>query len=244
MLTIHPKALLLSSALLGLLACQAPPFSVHPNTPQGLSAQRNLPQSASAIQRYYPIEAGHRWTFAMEQTQNGQDNTKFKTMIMYTEALPPENGAERAILRRVYPDSSTTPTPSLIKRFSDRVELSRYKETVAEAFTPDISPLGQGFIIGMQLPLEPGQSWEGRLFNGGSETITVKGLEEVNVPAGRFEALKIEHHLRYSNGKEDFLRYWYAPNIGMVKMYEELTFYYGQWLKFRSTGVLTEHSAP
>lgn len=227
----------------GLISALSIGVFVSCQTPQTQQPSRlQIQSSSTAIQVYYPIDAGRRWTFAMEQTQNGQDSTKFKTMTMFTEALPPENGAERAILHRVYPDTSTVPTPSLIKRFPDRVELSRYKESVADAFTPEIAPFGQGFIIGLQLPFEPGNNWEGRLFNGGKETISIKGQENITVPAGNFETILVEHHLQYDNGKEDFLRYWYAPHIGMVKMYEELTFYYGKWIKFRSTGVLSEYT--
>lgn len=138
------------------------------------------------------------------------------------------------------------PTPTLVKRFADRVELSRYQaQVVRESFMLPVSEeRGSNFLIALQLPLQPGNQWEGRIFQGGTERIQVMGLERITVPAGTFQTLKIEHHLQYANGKEDYLRYWYASGIGMVKLYEELTFYYGQWLKFRSTGLLTDYSSP
>lgn len=254
---------ILSTALLSLstlAACQGP----MPVTRQLSQASTPRQQAREdALSAYYPTAAGHRWTFALEQTQNGSDNTKFKTMHMSTEALPPEGGAERAIYRRVYPDSTVTPTPSLAKRFPDRIELSRWqppadaRQTASDSFglqMPVALPAGarpaplpnrtNGYIVAMQLPFEPGKAWEGRSFTGGSETIAIKGFEDLTVPAGKFRALVVEHHLRYDNGREDYLRYWYAPGVGMVKMYEELTAYFGQWLKFRSTGVLTEYSLP
>ena len=245
--------LTLSSALITLLlACQGPV----PQLPSSAVISQNR-RDAGEIASLYPIAAGHSWTFELQQTQNDQDNSKFRTMTMFTEPLPPESGAERAVLRRAYPDSNVTPTPSLIKRFADRVELSRYQPASspdlaagrlslvapAGAQLPDVKR-GVGFIIAMQLPFEPGHAWEGRVFQGGSETIAIKGYESVSVPAGNFRALLVEHHLRYDNGREDFLRYWYVPGIGMVKLYEELTAYFGQWLKFRSTGVLTQYSLP
>lgn len=253
---------LLSATLLTVLsACQAlPQNSPVPAQLRAQTAQRN---DISPVQRFYPIDAGRSWTFELNQTQNDQPNSKFKTLNMFIEPLAPEAGAERAVLRRAYPDSTVTPTPSLIKRFADRVELSRYQAPAQPAglsagMTEPLSlslpagarlpydatlPLrGKNYIIAMQLPFNPGLSWEGRLFQGGTETITVKGEETVTVPAGTFKALLVEHHLRYDNGREDFLRYWYAPEVGMVKLYEELTAYFGQWLKMRSTGVLTKYS--
>ncbi len=233
--------------ILVLSACQS-------KAPIGRSMVNQQSIQQSSLEQYYPLNAGRRWTFALEQKQNGVDNTRFKSMTMYTEALNPVNGAERAILHRLYPDSSIKPNPSLAQRFKDRVELSRYQ---AESKTsdaaslmmlqiPDDHPLAtlsrstSNYITALQIPLQAGQQWPGRVFQGGTETITVKGIESVRVPAGQFEALVIEHHLRYDNGKEDFLRYWYAPGIGMVKMHEEITAYFSEWLKLESDGVLTE----
>lgn len=235
----------LGGCALALLACQPQPSAPAPRNLAPVRAASNL-AATNAIQRYYPIEPGRKWTFALEQRQNGQDNTKFKTLNMEIEPLPGDGAIEQAVLRRSYPDSTTVPTPTLIRRFGDRVELSRYHSTVVSAFAPQMEQeiQGQGYIVAMQLPFEAGKNWEGRLFNGGRETIRIAGEETLTVPAGTFKTLKIEHHLQYNNGKEDFLRYWYAPDVGMVKLYEELTFYYGQWLKFQSTGVLTQYSAP
>jgi hypothetical protein len=233
--------------LLLLSACQSAALPVR--APQSANAPllaQTAPVNASLLQRYYPLEMGRSWTYLLEQSQNDQPNTKFKTMIMRVESNGTEGEAQTAVLRRSYPDSDIKPTPTLAKRFGDRVELSRYHEQVLrESFALQEPALrGKNFIIALQMPFESGKAWEGRLFQGGSETIRVVGFETVTVPAGTFQALKMEHHLRYDNGKEDFLNYWYAPDVGMVKLYEELTFYYGQWLKFRSTGVLKQFTGP
>ena len=197
-----------------------------------------------SLERYYPMEAGRSWTFALAQTRNDIPQST-KTMLMHTESLGSEGEAQTAVLRRNYPASDIKPLPSLIKRFPDRVELSRYQGNILrESFQLPENERGVNFVTALQMPFEVGNSWEGRIFQGGTETIRVAGFETLDIPAGRFESLKIEHHLRYNNGKADFLRYWYAPGVGMVKLYEELTVYYGQWLKFKSTGTLTAFSAP
>lgn len=252
---------LLIPVSLALGACQSAqlPLRAAGNPQTAATAMNARSRDASSLQRYYPMEAGRSWTFELSQTQNGQDNSKYKVMNMFTEPLPNADGAEQAVLRRVYPGAAVTPTPSLIKRFGDRIDLSRYKDPAPARLEPLSLQMGLqlpanlplpavtrgvNFVTAMQLPLTPGNSWEGRVFQGGTETVSVKGEETVTVPAGTFQALLIEHHLRYDNGKEDYLRYWYAPGVGMVKLYEELTAYFGQWLKFTSTGVLTQYSGP
>ena len=95
----------------------------------------------------------------------------------------------------------------------------------------------------MQLPFETNHSWEGRIFQGGKEEISILGFEEVVVPAGKFNALKVQHHLTYNNGKDDTLVYWYAENVGNVKLHEEVTIQLGeQWMKLKADGVLKSFS--
>lgn len=246
------KGFLSVAVMTGLVACQSNlPKSLTPTSP----TLRQLNQSD--IARYYPTEPGLQWSYALTQTQDGQDNTRFHTMTLTQEAVPQVMRdtvpLSSVILRRRYPDSSQQPRPGLARRFEDRVLLSHY-EAPTERLNATLSGLplpntaltsewtalqNTAFITALQAPLTPGQQWPGRIFQGGSETLTVKGEEKVITPAGNFKALCIEHHLRYDNGREDFLRYWYAPNVGMVKMYEEITFYTDHWAKFQSTGTLT-----
>lgn len=247
------KGLLSLGALVGLVACQ-----LHV-PPAPLSTSQPLRQlSQSDIARYYPTEPGLQWSYALAQMQDGQDNTRFHTMTLTQEAVPQAlrdtaTPLSSVILRRRYPDSTQQPRPGLARRFEDRVLLSHY-EAATERLNSSLSGLplpntaltsegmalqNTAFITALKAPLTPGQQWPGRTFQGGSETLTVKGEEKVVTPAGNFNALCIEHHLRYDNGREDFLRYWYAPNVGMVKMYEEITFYTDHWAKFQSTGTLT-----
>lgn len=257
------RAFFTASVVAGLAACQTQAFYPIPSSTPINQPLRQLSQSD--IARYYPTAPGLQWHYALEQFQDGQDNTRFHSMTLTQEALP--QGAlntepvESVILRRRYPDSAQQPRPGLARRFEDRVLLSHYEATAASLNTSwsglplphvvsnadrDTVPnatfmalQNTAFITALQAPLSPGQHWPGRTFQGGSETLTVKGEEQVHTPAGTFNALCIEHHLRYNNGREDFLRYWYAPNVGMVKMYEEITFYTDRWTQFQSTGTLT-----
>jgi hypothetical protein len=225
--------------LLLFTACQ--PSTPAPAISTGVRALSQL----SAHNNYYPIAQGQRSTYSLEQFQNGQPNTKFREMTITVEALPSANGATQAILRRSYPDSSVQPNPSQAKVYDDRVELSRYNGRLApEIFNLPLSRT-QDYITVLKHPLTPGASWEGRSFQGGTETISVVGPETLTVPAGRYNTLKVRHHLRYDNGREDNLYYWYAPGVGMVRMEEEISMYLQeQWVRFSATGVLKQFQRP
>jgi hypothetical protein len=199
--------------------------------------------STDVLTRYYPMTPGLQWTYALEQFQDDKDNTRFKTMTITAEA---ESSPAAIILRRSYPDSPLQPRPSLARRLSDRVLLSHYESPLLSSATvSNATPLPTtGFITALQSPLSIGQSWPGRAFQGGTETISVAALETLQLPAGNFETLRIEHHLKYDNGREDVLRYWYAPEVGLVKMYEEISFHTDRWVKFKSTGVLQRFQKP
>lgn len=199
--------------------------------------------NTDTLSRYYPMTPGLQWTYALTQSQDDQDNTRFKTMTITAEA---ETLPTAIILRRSYPDSNIQPRPSLARQLEDRILLSHYEGSLMSSFNDieqNASPT-TGFITALQAPLTIGKSWPGRAFTGGTETISVAGVETLNLPAGKFEALRIEHQLRYDNGREDVLRYWYAPEVGLVKMYEEISFHTDRWVKFKSTGVLQRFQKP
>jgi hypothetical protein len=187
------------------------------------------------LTQIYPLKTGLTWNYDLEQFQNDQPATKFKEMTITVV----NNDNNTALLKRFYPNSAIQPNQTLATIYPDHIDLSRYvQQSVFESFGSAFKE-GKDFITILQSPLESGQSWEGRIFQGGSEKLVVSGREKVNVPAGVFNALKIWHHLTYDNGKEDNLYYWYAEGTGTVKMHEEITFNLsGQWVKLKSIGVL------
>ena len=78
----------------------------------------------------------------------------------------------------------------------------------------------------MEFPLTPGKSWTRSADMGGmtqSAIFLVRGEEEVETPAGKFTALKIESHGGNSApagntaGTEFSALQWYVRDIGMVK---------------------------
>jgi hypothetical protein len=71
----------------------------------------------------------------------------------------------------------------------------------------------------LSLPHKPGQKWtcDNPAQPGGlvavKATKTAHGPEEVEVPAGKYTAIRVEHR-----GKAGDATFWYAPGVGLVKM--------------------------
>lgn len=191
------------------------------------------------IKEYYPLDKGNNWTYSLEQFQNDKPNTKFKKMIIHVE----EKNDNTAIIKRFYPDSTMQPNMTKAIISNEKIELSRH-ELLENNMKTLINNLGINSIDILKAPLNKGNSWEGRIFSGGTETIIVEGSETIEVPAGKFQTIKLNHKIKYNNGKEDNLYYWYAKNIGTVKMYEEISLHLNNdsWIKMKSIGILEKHS--
>lgn len=81
----------------------------------------------------------------------------------------------------------------------------------------------------IKLPLTDGKTWnwEGQeIMENEINTInlsaTVIGIEKVKVPAGSFEAVKVQTNITSTSGSKNIVNEWYAKNIGMVKMTAKL----------------------
>jgi hypothetical protein len=75
----------------------------------------------------------------------------------------------------------------------------------------------------LRLPHKDGAQWEyncpsqpGGLM-GGKATKTAHGPEEVIVPAGKYTAIRVEYR-GMKHGQEETATFWYAPEVGLVKM--------------------------
>lgn len=190
------------------------------------------------VQDYYPLETGRHWTYSLKQYQNGKlkDNNRFREMHMEVKELEAQRGVKQAILQRSYtyaPDM--VPNPTLAKQFKNRVELSRYQPQFMDIY-PQLQAESQGYLTILQMPFVTGHQWPGR---APQETVVIQGFEQINTPAGTFRALKTNHQLKYDDGRENNLYYWYAKNVGMVKLSEEATIYFGEWIHVKSEGQLT-----
>jgi hypothetical protein len=73
----------------------------------------------------------------------------------------------------------------------------------------------------LKLPARPGLKWEGTdwLTKGGERamTYTIKDVEEIEVPAGKFKAIRVETESKQSENNVTRSTTWYAPGVGPVK---------------------------
>ncbi|MCE1247647.1 MAG: hypothetical protein LWY06_13475 [Firmicutes bacterium] len=72
----------------------------------------------------------------------------------------------------------------------------------------------------LKFPLTQGQNWTRKINRGNAfdtAMFVVKGVEKVETPAGKYDALKIESSGQSSQGGEFTAQQWYAPNVGLVK---------------------------
>lgn len=75
----------------------------------------------------------------------------------------------------------------------------------------------------LKLPHKDGAKWEYYVkaqssgLVGAKATNTAKSTEEVVVPAGKYQAIRVEQ-CGTTNGEETATTFWYAPEVGLVKM--------------------------
>jgi hypothetical protein len=73
----------------------------------------------------------------------------------------------------------------------------------------------------LRTPAKRGDAWTGRLDQGGHWVRgrrTVAGVDEVEVPAGRFRAVRVEWDRDQPAGADFRMTIWYAPGVGEVKI--------------------------
>lgn len=214
----------LAAALLA--ACQAAPGAVSPH--QRLAAQAAARQESSSL---YPLIPGARWEYRLLQRQD-QGPVREKPMaitVASAEAQP--SGVTMAVLERRY--ETWAPPATRVLRSAEKVVLSRLAD-----------PIDGPSITIMQLPLEVGARWPGRPLSGGNkETIIPQGPERVTVPAGTYEAERVDHLIEYAPGGTDTLSYWYARGVGVVKMIERSTLFQGDGvIRLEVTGELKAYT--
>jgi hypothetical protein len=100
-----------------------------------------------------------------------------------------------------------------------------------EWFPGNDKPSGDGLLT-LKLPCQPGEQWQIIRERWDCPTVTAHETERVEVPAGSFEAIRIEYTTWSVIGSRPLRRepeldqpnswysrdsYWYAQNVGMIK---------------------------
>lgn len=199
----HATILLMTALLAGCGLAPVAPVA----RPQSVTAQR-------APAELYPATPGLSWTYRTSQQVGEQAAKPGPDQHFWITTASADATSSSAVMERTFGGRPMAPTR--IVRTADAVILSRH-------LRPE-----DGSLTVLRLPAVPGASWGGRTWPAAAETIQVLSEAPVTVPAGTYQAVRTEHHLRYTNGHEDLLQYWYAPGLGMVKAIEALTVDLGQ----------------
>jgi hypothetical protein len=78
-------------------------------------------------------------------------------------------------------------------------------------------------LVLLKLPFKAGDSWAYDSPGAGGlaaikGTRTVVGVEQIKVPAGTFEAVKVNTEYTLNAGARHVVATWYAPNVGLVRI--------------------------
>jgi hypothetical protein len=202
----------------------------------------------------YPVVEGATWTF--KGTGDGGQSTRVDTIT--------DVGTNSFLIESKVTDSSgttasvvtwTCTADGLVMSMSDGGQFSGVAQS--SAASAQMSTLS---VTGVTLPIAfgPGDNWtqisEYQLTSPtytGPLTyiieITVTGEESVSVPAGTFDALRLEMHGTLSFGDEEGsmdqgVESWYVPGIGTVREVSGASF--GGGPAYTQTFELTSYSIP
>lgn len=142
-----------------------------------------VPKALQAVPLYFPTTVGAKWVY---ETPNGQIETAVVSAV--------EKDGDDLIVSREGADGTRTAYTKVILSPDG---LRQEREATGGKL---------GWVL--KSTVKAGDSWD--MPEGGKRTVF--GPEEVEVPAGKFQALRVEYEqlgAKYSS--------WYAPNVGEVK---------------------------
>jgi len=192
--------------ILGLLSACANPVPVQN---QALQQQILRQQSAAnpLSSAFFPVQAGYRWDYGV-------------TIAPVNDPLVEEKGTYTLELLK------STPAPQgqqlelrAQSSFTSRYSFPSLLQTNSGVQLQDMTFLGLGSdeVKGLKIDflhagLQNGQRWEDPNW-----IAKVKGFESVSVPAGTFQAWRIEVIGTYDHAYTAVGDYWIAPGTGVVK---------------------------
>ncbi len=205
------QALSVLSSLLLLSACSPMVFTPAPplTTP---FRPAELPDFTKPIQtqstttlrnnKLFPIKRGYRWEYNVNSTTR-QNPLKLEKSVYQLEIDKVENTTDgtRLDLR-----SGSTPAARLLITNS---QITLQDTTFLGYGAAAVQGLNVKFL---QEPLAIGEGWEDQYFSG-----KVRGTEKVEVPAGTYEAWRVEIIGTYGQSYTAVGDYWIAPGVGIVK---------------------------
>jgi hypothetical protein len=163
------------------------------------SAVPCAPPNQQATPVYAPTKVGARWVYKWSQ-----DKDKNAEVVEVVSAVEENEGARIITVSRVNENGKLIPS---VQWLVTDAGLFRTKRFFGR---PDKRPTTL-----LQLPHSPGQTWT--LEDTDPQvTMTAQGPERVKVPAGEYEAIRVEQ--RDERSPDPQVTRWYAPGVGLVKL--------------------------
>ncbi|MFA6208626.1 MAG: hypothetical protein WC714_04280 [Candidatus Obscuribacterales bacterium] len=162
---------------------------------------------------YFPARYKYSWKYQTTTADGKKTNFSMKD-------IHDDKQSDGAIWHQFQIETSPT------QKFSDwyskgnGLVLDNHIEYEGSGMKADFVPPKQT----LKHPLENGDNWQwsgtGMMKVAATETYSVTGPEEVIVPAGKFNAMKVTSEVT-SIGSKATKTYWYGPNVGLVKSITE-----------------------
>jgi hypothetical protein len=150
---------------------------------------------------YFPTKVGAKW---VQQSDKGFERTEVITSV------EEKDGSKLVTISREQ-DGKQVPHLKLSVSPKGVFLVGGVRDGDAE-FSPPMCLL--------KLPLKAGEPWDfdcarglGRL----TGTATAHAPEDVEVPAGKYRAVRVEMEHQTKGGNRHRSAYWFAPNVGWVK---------------------------
>src|SRR5262249_30872459 len=152
---------------------------------------------------YFPTIVGTKWVYEQKEY----------TMTLVISKVEAVEGGAIVCVESVSEGGKTTPIHKVLVSESGLA----MTEEVGEAYTPHFHLLS--------LPHQPALRWQStakRVTAAGFDltlggTMTDRGEEEVQVPAGKFRALRVDADVSINGVARGGMSRWFAPGVGIVK---------------------------
>jgi hypothetical protein len=165
----------------------------------GLAAAAPAPKDKAPV-AYFPTRTGDTWVYELRTPTATAEMTEAITRV------DEKDGELVVSISRTY-QSETVPVSRVAVSDKGVRRLSAGGRDLREPY----------WIV--KLPVKAGDSWsvDQSPPPGVRTTYTVHGEEEVEVPAGKFKAIRVDSVTGGSDGKGFKGSFWYAPALGLVR---------------------------
>lgn len=172
---------------------------------------------------FMPLQKGNSWTYAMDQIvrdTKGRQSSGTAELTFKVDKIVDQGEGKRALFK-VYNKSAENSTVSFLCNSKGVYQTSLAGKDLTAPYDPPL-PL-------IVWPSKPGQErkWAGRGYIAGlgavgslKSTITYKGLSDVDTPAGRMHAHRVDTVTSYTTGGKTYRStqsMWFVPTIGLVR---------------------------